>query len=118
MIDEDIPDIEGSPDDHLSIKDECMIKHIRIKLEDILNELSEAKGSPIWDRLDATGWARCTSELTGATREDSRDKHIISNLAETNAYLTKRIIELECTNDKIVPETNQTTKRRWPTLNA
>ena len=26
MIDEDIPDIEGPPDDHLSIEDECVIK--------------------------------------------------------------------------------------------
>ncbi len=46
------------------------------------------------------------------------DKHIISNLVETNAYLTKRIVELEHMKYNIEPEIIQpqsTTPRKTPT---
>jgi len=35
------------------------------------------------------------------------DKHIIANLAETNAYLTKKIVELELKDIGFKPETIQ-----------
>ncbi len=115
MVDKDIPDIEGPPDMQMSIEDECTFDHIRIKLEDILEELEAAKKTPIWDMLDTTDWAVEVMNLTGTTKKTSMDKHTIANLAETNVYLTKRIGELEHTNGDIETETIQLQR---PTYNA
>src|SRR5260370_5165602 len=115
MVDKDIPDIEGPPDVQMSIEDKCTFDHIRIKLEDILEELEAAKKTPIWDMLDTADWVVEVINLTGTTEKTSMDKCTIANLAETNAYLTKRIVELECTNGGIETETIQPQR---PTHNA
>ncbi len=107
MIDKDFLDIEEPQDDQMPIEDECMANCIRFKLEDILDELASAKGTLIWDKLDAANWARYMMNITNATRKDSMDKQTINNLVETNAYLTKRIVELEHTTSNIEPEMTQ-----------
>src|SRR5258708_2160818 len=107
MVDEDIPDIEGPPDVQMSIEDECSFDRIRIKLEDILEELEAAKKTPIWDMLDAADWAVEVINLTGATEKTSMDKCTIANLADTNVYLTKTIVKLTCTNRHIETPTKQ-----------
>ena len=91
----------------LSFSLSTMADHIRFKLEDILDELASAKGTLIWDKLDAANWARYMMNITNATRKDSMDKQTINNLVETNAYLTKRIVELECTTSNIEPKMTQ-----------
>src|SRR5258708_4199364 len=118
MIDEDIPEIEGPPDEQFTIDEECAIARIRIKLEHILEELTEARGTPIWAKLNTADWARYFTNLADPTGKDNMDKHIISNLAETNAYLTKRIVKLEHVKYNIEPEIIQpqsTTPRKTPT---
>ena len=78
-----------------------------MKLDDILEELMIAKETHIWPKLGAADWATYVTKLIGGTGEANMDKHIINNLAETNAYLTKRVIELERENMDITPETIQ-----------
>src|SRR5258708_30404229 len=77
----------------------------------------EARGSPIWAKVNVADWAGYCKNLGDPTGKDNMDKHIISNLAETNAYLTKRIVELEHTKYNIEPEIIQlqsTTPRKTP----
>ncbi len=77
----------------------------------------EARGTLIWAKLNMVDWARYFTNLTDPTRKDNMDKHIISNLVETNAYLTKRIVKLEHTKYNIEPEIIQpqsTTPRKTP----
>src|SRR5258708_37294987 len=107
MIDEDFLDIEEPQDDQMPIEDECMANCIRFKLKDILDELASAKGTPIWHNLDVVNWARCMMNITNPTGNASMDKQTINNLVETNAYLTKRIVELEHTTSNIEPEMTQ-----------
>ena len=75
-----------------------------MKLDDILEELMIAKETHIWPKLGATDWATYVMKLIGGTREANMDKPIINNLVETNAYLTKRIVELEWKDMNIEPE--------------
>src|SRR5258708_10610714 len=78
-----------------------------MKVDDILEELMIAKETHIWPKLGATDWATYVMKLIGGTREANMDKPIINNLVETNAYVTKRVIELEGENMDITPETIQ-----------
>ena len=57
-----------------------------------MEELEAAKKTLIWDMLDAADWAAEVMRLTGATKNNNMDK------AETNAYLMKRIGDLEQAN--------------------
>ena len=110
MTDEE-PHNGGEPqDEYMSDEEEYMLERIRTKLEDILDELMLAKESHIWPKLGAADWASCISKLIEGTSEISMDKHIINNLAETNVYLTKRVIELEHKAMNIEPETIQPRK--------
>src|SRR5258708_22703211 len=107
MLDKEFSEIGELQDEYLSDEEEYMVKQIKIRLEDILEELTTAKATQIWPKLDAANWATCFTKLTGGPIEDSMDKHIITNLAETNAYLTKRVIELELKDMDFTPETIQ-----------
>src|SRR5260221_14789613 len=103
MLDKEFSEIGELQDEYLSDEEEYMVKQIKIRLEDILEELTTAKATQIQPKLDAANWAACFTKLTGGPIEDSMDKHIIANLAETNAYLTKRVIELELKDMDFIP---------------
>src|SRR6266850_7665724 len=76
--------------------DELRAELIRSKLVDILRDLGDTRESPIWQKLDFIGpWATQIMELIRTMMDNNTDKHVIANLAETNAYLTRKIIELE-----------------------
>ena len=59
-------------------------------------ELTAAKQTPIWAKLEFIDqWVDCVANLIGNPRGSDMDKQIIANLAETNAYLTRKIVDLE-----------------------
>src|SRR5258708_38884956 len=105
MVDEELSEIGEAQDEDPSDEEEYMSEQIKIRLEDILEELTTAKATRIWPKLDAANWATCFTKLTGGPIEDSMDKHIITNLVETNTYLTKRVIELELKDMDFIPKT-------------
>src|SRR5260370_33168132 len=99
--------------------EEFRIELIRSKLEDTLRDPSDTRESPIWAKLDfVSPWATHIMDLIGTLVDNNTDKHIIANLAETNAYLTRKITKLECKPSNPRPETPQphrTTNNNKPT---
>ena len=86
ITDEEYPDRGGYQDMEMNSDEELTSDHINAKLEDVLEELKEAKQSPIWKKLDFFElWADCFANLIRSSRGSDMDKHIIANLAETNA---------------------------------
>src|SRR6266478_5042332 len=99
--------------------DEFRIELIKLRLEDTLRELGDARESPIWEKLDFVGpWAALIMDLIRTLMENNTDKHVIANLAETNVYLTRKIIELECKPSEPrseTPQPHRTTNNNRPT---
>ncbi|SRR5260221_1175916 len=106
--DKESSDMEGYQDAQMTNKEESTCNHIYLKLEDALDELKAAKQSLIWMKLEFIKlWVDCIANLVGSPRGSNMDKLIIANLAETNTYLTKKIVKLELKNDNFTPETIQ-----------
>src|SRR5258708_40171418 len=79
-------------------------------MEDRLYELVLVKETPLWVTLDfIEQWTAQVLDLTGSLKVESMDKHIIANLAETNTYLAKKIVEVELKDIGFKPETIQPT---------
>ncbi len=107
-IEIDTTDMENDQDDLTSNEEEATYCRIRWKMEDTLYELASVKETPLWVKLDfIEQWTAQVLDLTGSLKVESMDKHIITNLAETNAYLTKKIVELELKDIGFKPETIQ-----------
>ena len=107
-IDKDYSDMGGYQDLQMSSKEEqtgnCIIK----KMEDVLEELTAAKQTPIWDKLDFIDqWVDCMASLIGSPKGNDKDRQVITNLAETNAYLTRKIVNLKLNSPDFTPETIQ-----------
>ncbi len=108
IMDEDYSNMGGYQDMEMNSEEELISDHINMKLEDMLEELKEAKQSPIWKKLDFIElWVDHCANLIGSPRGSKMDKHIITDLAETNGYLTKKIVELELKDINFAPKTVQ-----------
>ena len=91
-------------------EEEVTYCQIRWKMEDTLYKLASTKETPLWMKLNfIEQWTTQVLDLTGSPKVESMDKHIIANLAETNAYLTKKLVELELKDIGFKPETIQPT---------
>ena len=103
--DKESSDMEGYQDAQMTNEEESTCDHIYMKLEDALDELKTAKQSPIWTKLEFIElWVDHISNLVGSPRGSDMDKLIIANLAKTNTYLTRKIVNLELKNNNPTPE--------------
>ncbi len=114
-MDEDPLNMGGYQDLLMTTKEESTCDCINMKLDDTLEELILAKQSLIWTKLDfVEQWLDHVTNVVGSTRGSDMDKHIISNLAETNAYLTRKIVELELKDMNFSPESIQPHQTQEP----
>ncbi len=107
-IEIDTTDMENDQDNLMLNEEEVTYCQIRWKMEDTLYKLALTTETPLWMKLNfIEQWTTQVLDLTGSPKVESMDKHIIANLAETNAYLTKKIVELELKDTGFKPETIQ-----------
>ncbi len=105
LMDKESSEMGGYQDLQMTNKEELMCDRIYMKLEDALDELKTAKQSPIWTKLEFIElWVDHISNLVGSPRGSDMDKLIIANLAKTNTYLTRKIVNLELKNNNPTPE--------------
>ncbi len=81
------------------------IMQFKVTMECIICKLEQIKEENPWEKLGYTTWYRKLSALYGNTEMGTSNEMTITHMAETNAYLTKRINTLEM---KLMQDTQTT----------
>ncbi len=82
------------------------ITMLKDNMEYMLQELKQARNSKHWHKLGFNEWQRKMTTLCemGGKEAEKPAESIIANLAETNVYLTRKLLELEAKTPPGDPE--------------
>ncbi len=76
--------------------DEAMVSNLESKMWSIASELKNRKKMPSWKKMGFfKNWLKCLMELADNEDTNKPVELTIAYLAETNAYLTRKLNELE-----------------------